>query len=106
MTFDSSKPVQTRDGRKARLLCADLENVNCVVTAVQDKDGKERVYVYNMEGIGPHGSASYDLINIPEKPKWATIWKDGTCAITPKKPSKAILTAARACFEFIEGDGL
>lgn len=68
MTFDPTKPVQTRDGRKARILCTDFQADGPIVAAVSYWNGEEVLVRYQNTGI--HFTARYDqldLINIPEE---------------------------------------
>lgn len=67
------KNYQTRDGRKARVICVDREySHRCpVIALVKDCDGYELVYSYNINGryesdVIEHGN---DLIEVVEK-KW------------------------------------
>lgn len=70
MTFDPTKPVQTRDGRPARILCTDRKCTEFPIVAVySDSDGTECVACYKASG-GWSGSGhphSRDLVNVPEK---------------------------------------
>ena len=50
MTFDPTKPVQTRDGRKARIICTDLNNPAFRIVAVIDHPGGEYVETYYSNG--------------------------------------------------------
>jgi hypothetical protein len=78
MTFDPTKPVQTRDGRKARIICVDRENSKYPIIALvkrQCGNSAEAVETYKKDGSyymedGPYfteGSKAMDLINIPER---------------------------------------
>lgn len=72
MTFDPTKPVQTRDGRKARIICTDFKgfgrgsiiaNVICTYANAE----AESIYVYYDDGRTNRSSdSSLDLINVPE----------------------------------------
>jgi len=71
MTFDPSKPVQTRDGRPARILCTDLNSAEYPIAAViTEDDGGERVDGYMRNGkymVDGCTNDPDDLINIPKK---------------------------------------
>ena len=80
-TFDPTKPVQTRDGRKARIICTDRKGTDFSVLAlVLNSEGGESLETYTANGWYTRngGMSGEDLINIPE----------------PAKPSPAIPTNA------------
>lgn len=66
--FDPTKPVQTRDGRPARILATDFKGNFPIVAAVEFCDGTEIVYSYYDDGTMNRSrlQRGYDLINIPE----------------------------------------
>jgi len=68
MTFDPSKPVQTRDGRPARILCTDVKNDQFPICAAFWRNGVELADLFARDGkfYSDHECNS-DLINIPEK---------------------------------------
>jgi hypothetical protein len=67
-TFDPTKPVQTRDGHKARIICTDA-NLKAlpdlpVIAAVSTEEGE---VLYYRKADGAHSSLrQHDLVNIPE----------------------------------------
>ena len=72
------KPICTRDGRKARIICFDLKDKDYpIAAAVQNKDGDESIRTYTAEGIYDKGEISgFDLMMLPEKKEgWAVIKK-------------------------------
>lgn len=65
-TFDPTKPVQTRDGRKARILCVDIESQSYPIVAAIKGVRSETVESFTSEGRSWLESESDDdLINIP-----------------------------------------
>ena len=60
--IDWTKPVQTRDGRKVRVLCTDGPKRSPVIGIV---DGN--TYPSIWDGKGKNASSATDLINVPEK---------------------------------------
>lgn len=86
--FDPTKPVQTRDGRKARIICTDakiyasrpiiylIENESGEVWNTCDKDGKA-------------GYRENDLVNVPEHVvRYVNIYgPNGMVGSIGKKPS-------------------
>ena len=78
--IDWTKPVQTRDGRKVRVLCTDADAKDQVVglLRVPGKGMPEFVQTWRIDGMfaPPHKSAN-DLINTPTKREgWIVIDKD------------------------------
>ena len=72
MTFDPTKPVQTRDGRKARILCTDLKGLrgDTIAAAVICPNRDEIAISYHPNGRYLHQSGldhDWDLVNIPEE---------------------------------------
>lgn len=69
----AGKPVCTRDGRKARIICWDLKNDNyCLVAAVESKtdENSEEILTYDKDGIfttDHEVNHNYDLRMAPEK---------------------------------------
>lgn len=71
MTFDPSKPVQTRDGRKARIVCTDQkhEGGGSILALIAREHGDtEDSFSYLPDGRwwANNSDTSLDLINIPE----------------------------------------
>lgn len=68
-TLDVTKPVRTRDGRKARILCSDFVSKDFpIVAAVTQDDGTEATNYYTLAGCywRSESACSDDLINIDE----------------------------------------
>lgn len=85
--FDPTKPVQTRDGRKARIICNGINNPSYNMAAVvAEHDGAENVSIYGAQGefyVNVREPSDSDLVNIPEE-RWVnlyeaqnSIWKFG-----------------------------
>ena len=68
-TFDPTKPVQTRDEGKARIICIDRKGDQPIIALYELRDGSEECGKFSINGkfygINDRES-SYDLINIPE----------------------------------------
>lgn len=74
MTIDWSKPVQTRDGRKVRILCMNAKTIdNRPVCVLYDNDGSECAALYTREGKIPGFSSDMDLVNVPEE-RWVNLY--------------------------------
>lgn len=64
------KPVCTRDGRKARVLCYDFKQNEeyPILVAVENKDGKECALLYSNDGISEmYKSSNNELVMCPVK---------------------------------------
>ena len=74
----AGKPVCTRDGRKARIICFDKKGAFPIVALVNDYNEEEYIKSYDKFGkkiIG--GETSNDLMMLPEKKTgWININKD------------------------------
>jgi hypothetical protein len=74
--LDLSKPIQTRDGRRARILANDLKGTRPLVAAISTSDSSpnEGVYTYLEDGryltSDPH---HFDLVNVPVKKEGWTV---------------------------------
>ncbi|HLX53128.1 MAG TPA: hypothetical protein VKR58_04275 [Aquella sp.] len=70
MTLDLTKPIQTRDGRKVRILCNNLKGKRPIAAAIQTDLEEDVVKVcINGKIYGRSGTHMSDLINIPEGDK-------------------------------------
>lgn len=67
--FDPTKPVQTQDGRKARIICTDRTTPSTfpVIALVTEDNGIESIEAYQLNGrwvtLNPNNR---DLVNVPE----------------------------------------
>lgn len=73
MAFDPTKPVQTRDGRPARIICTDRNHVDGSIVALVKAvtgphKGEEVLMQYYEDGSYIRGNRTWDadLINVPE----------------------------------------
>jgi hypothetical protein len=73
----AGKPVCTRDGRKARIICFDTINKgNYPIIALLEDKGCEAIFYYNKDGKCNVGTER-DLMMLPEKKEgWINIYKD------------------------------
>lgn len=69
MSFDPTKPVQTRDGHAARILCTDLKNRSTpIIAAITNyADIEEVVHRYSngTQSIDSAFETLKDLVNVP-----------------------------------------
>lgn len=80
--FDPTKPVQTRDGRPARILITDLKSEWSIAAAVNIL-GREELYSFTPDGYFDHpGNVNdLDLVNVPTKvllEGWINVYPIGT----------------------------
>jgi hypothetical protein len=84
----AGKPVCTRDGRKARIICFDTINKgNYPIIALLEDKGCEAIFYYNKDGKCNVGT-ELDLMMLPEKKeRWIIIHKE---AIYDKETAEKI----------------
>ena len=77
----AGKPVCTRDGRKARIICFDFQSIENtpIVAAVQVTDKQEVISHYYEDGRQfVDGISELDLMMLPEKKEgWVNVYKGG-----------------------------
>lgn len=71
--FDPTRPVQTRDGRKARIICTDVFKARdpdhkILALIAGSIDGNEVAAVYTTSGrfLGDDAQSPADLVNVPD----------------------------------------
>lgn len=113
MSFDPTKPVQTRDGRSARIICTDRDSIYPIVALVRELNGEESVSFHTNNGrVTPHygGPSRVDLINVPEKHvRWVNFFPRDAEVYDSREEADEDATAERiACVrvEFKDGEGL
>ena len=83
------KPVCTRDGRKARIICFDLKNNVCpIVAAVEENNNMEVQHHYDTKGLNCYKKSEIDLMMLPEKKEgWVNVFKstNGKIELPPVK---------------------
>lgn len=84
----AGKPVCTRDGRKARIICFDLNNKNFPIVAIINSDTEENAYQYDIDGVCDEHDNNLNLMMFPEKKEgWIIIHKE---AIYDKETAEKI----------------
>ena len=70
------KPVCTKDGRKARIICFDRTDLYPIVALIECEDGKEMVGAYSKEGqTDIYEIKGTDLMMLPEKKEgWVNVY--------------------------------
>lgn len=95
MTFDPTKPVQTRDGRPARIICTDRDHIDGSIVALVTMDtpgheGEEIIRSFHKHGgwllVGKRPN---DLVNVPVKTStWQSTYAQFSSNMThPSKES-------------------
>jgi hypothetical protein len=76
----AGKPVCTRDGRNARIICFDAKRGNYPIVALIDDKGVEYVSYFSLDGKYDNGVDSNDLFMASEKHEgWANILVGSAC---------------------------
>lgn len=71
----TGKPVCTRDGRKARIICFDLNNKNFPIVAIINCDTEENAYQYDIDGVCDEHDNNLNLMMLPQKKEgWVNIY--------------------------------
>jgi hypothetical protein len=115
--FDPTKPVQTRDGRKARIVCMDANTVEYpIIALLAGPAGVEYPISFALNGkFYTNREHPNDLINIPIKHKrevWVNCYKAdfGDFYHSKDIADSRALPGRIACIklniEFEEGEGL
>ena len=70
------KPVCTRDGRKARIICFDIKGDICPIVAAVEENGIEYLCHYDEKGQNCYKKSNDDLMMLPEKHEgWINVYK-------------------------------
>lgn len=75
--FDPTKPVQTRSGQPARILCCDAKTYDkrCIIALVKEASDNETVMIYHSDGkYHLNEEKNVDLVNIPDS-RWVNIYR-------------------------------
>lgn len=72
----AGKPICTRDGRKARIICFDQKDIAPIVGLVTGLDGKESIYAFYKDGrVSSQKERVDDLMMLPEKREgWVNVY--------------------------------
>lgn len=104
MPLDLTKPVQTHDGRKARIICTDVKgasNEQSILALVEQWGTAEAVFWYRKDGTTKYSGSNSFLTNVPEKiERWINVYRHRRTGIIgtgqTAYPSEEIAAAARA----------
>lgn len=103
----SGKPVCTRDGRKARIICFDLKNEEYPIVAAIGNDSSETLLCYTINGEIVKGNykSDKDLMMLTEKKEgWARVRKDINLYDTKEEADRKMIgndeyVTAKVCWE-------
>ena len=106
-TAKQGKPVCTRDGRKARIICFDMNSFNnhIIVALITEENGTETIYSYTSDGKWKETKTENDLMMLPEKKEgWAKIRKDINLYDTKEEADRKMIgndeyVTAKVCWE-------
>lgn len=74
----SGKPVCTRDGRKARIICFDVKAKKPIAALITNDDTEEAHFYYDNGRSDQYQEYRYDLMMFPEKKGgWVNVYKGG-----------------------------
>ena len=73
------KPVCTRDGRKARIICFDRNHQYPVVALIECKDGEEMIAAFTKDGETDYEPKNNSLMMLTEKKEgWVNVYDADT----------------------------
>lgn len=73
----AGKPVCTRDGRKARIICFDAKCIKPIVVLIQGSDNSEQIEYYTENGVFSNGGTGKNrdlMILLEKKEGWVNIY--------------------------------
>lgn len=88
--FDPTKKVQTRDGRKVRIVCTDVKSRWQIIALITNNNGRETISAYDSSGRARGREENgddhiLDLINVPVRTStWFNLYEpDLICGSYP-----------------------
>lgn len=95
--IDWTKPIQTRGGWPARLVCTDFKNGDfCNLVVVTNEYGIDVAWAVDCNGNGPVGKK---IINVPPQPvkveAWVVFWPSGEVFTAFSSKAEADYTASQ-----------
>lgn len=75
----AGKPVCTRDGRKARIICFDAKCIKPIVALIQGSDNSEQIEYYTENGVFSNGGTGKNrdlMILLEKKEGWVNIYEE------------------------------
>ena len=101
----SGKPVCTRDGRKARIICFAQKDIAPIVGLVTGLDGKESIYAFYKDGrVSSQEERVDDLMMLPEKKEgWVNVYK-GNNGISKYDCDDIVFNTKEEAIQYAQGD--
>lgn len=104
MKFDPAKPVVTKGGLPARIICTDREGSDAysVVALLNRGSGVETLESFTNDGkyYGPESDSRMDLVNIPEKhTRYLNIYPDSRLHLSREIANKGAVSDRLACIK-------
>lgn len=95
----TGKPVCTRDGAKARIICFDAKSDAPIIALITANDGTETTFDYLSDGTFFNSeNPDNDLMMLPEKKEgWVNVYKDGLLGARVYKTRKEAYDIASPC---------
>lgn len=102
----NGKPVCTRDGKKARIICFDRKKPDYPIIALVKEDKSEDVHTYKEDG-GECLVIDYDLMMVGEKKEgWINLYRTDALEIITGNRIFETKDMAKQCNNMICGDYL
>ena len=103
----AGKPVCTRDGKPARIICFDRKAKTYPIIALIDKGPFEVVYTYNNKGEYTNSSiGDFDLMMVLSKRKgWVNLYKNSMINSTEDRVAGKIFATRNDALECISDEG-
>lgn len=101
MTLDLSKPVQTRGGQKARIVCTDTAGPWPITAMIEYNNGREYPHLFAKSGAWQHDKnimGANALMNISAPKRYVNVYQYAGFSMTHPTPESAEKANRRAVF--------
>lgn len=91
----AGKPICTRGGRKARVICFDKKEGLPIVALIENENNVEEIMLYTIDGLAVSADckSKFDLMMIPEKLEgWVNVYNDSPIYKTKEDAETAAST--------------
>lgn len=103
----AGKPVCTRDGRKARIICFDAKCIKPIIALIQGSDNSEQIEYYTENGVFSNGGTGKNrdlMILLEKKEGWVNIYgeeKERYCSNVIYSSKEEALNISKQLKEYI-----
>lgn len=103
----AGKPVCTRDGRKARIICFDAKCIKPIIALIQGSDNSEQIEYYTENGVFSNGGTGKNrdlMILLEKKEGWVNIYgeeKERYCSNVIYSSKEEALNVSKQLKEYI-----